>query len=226
MVEHLIIDYSGPFALDIKVARSLIGRCPNIWNIALWSHNITNILDAISTVKNLRRLSANFFDVTKEQMAEPVFAALTHLELLQPCSDWPFEALRSLRYLTHLSYFVTVDLSFESKIPVIVSSCKPLDAVIVCIPERQRPSNASSFECLSVYPQLVFFDYSMNHANDWIKGARGGCDIWCHADHFVFARKQKYFISDDYQKRAISKDFDWMEHLTEDGKRWYLSLHA
>ncbi|KAF9044373.1 hypothetical protein BJ165DRAFT_1480810 [Panaeolus papilionaceus] len=217
--EHLILDTAQH---TIEEASVLIEICPNLQNLAVWgSFKIWEFLDSISRLKHLRRLSGTFHTLTREQLVTPAFTSLTHLELLFPRGDWPFDALASFTHLTHFTLYGEGKLSWD-QMPLIVSYCQSLRALIVCTPHRELPR-----ECLQVLneePRLVVFDVSMNNADDWIRGANGGADIWWHADNFVFARKENYFVSNDYRRATISSDFNWLDHLTEGGKRWYLSL--
>ncbi|PPR01316.1 hypothetical protein CVT24_006349 [Panaeolus cyanescens] len=217
--EHLIIDTAQHTTAEAAV---LIEICPNIQNLAVWgSHKISELFDTISGLRHLRRLSGTFHTLTREQLMAPMFSSLTHFELLFPRRDWPFDALRSFTQLTHFIIYGEGKLSWD-QMPFIISFCNSLQALIICTSHRDLPEE--SLHVLDAEPRLVVFEYSMSNADDWIRGAHGQVDIWWYADKFVFARKKHYFRSNEYRKSTISSDFNWLEHLTEEGKRWYLSL--
>ncbi|KAF9044371.1 hypothetical protein BJ165DRAFT_195213 [Panaeolus papilionaceus] len=223
MAEHLIVDVTE----STDAVNALISKCPNIWDLAcLGTYDLFDILESVSKLKKLRRFSGDLRRINEEQLSTSPFAFLTHLELLFPRNDWPFEALHSLKHLTHLLIFGDGHL-LVNRIPKLFSSCDFLVVLAVCTGfsfSHDRIVDDEIVKILDAETRLVFFYYSMSTAEDWILAAYGGKDVWWHAENFVFARQHHYFVSNDYQKFPIDETFDWLEHLMAEGKRWYLSL--
>ncbi|KAF9050564.1 hypothetical protein BJ165DRAFT_1592499 [Panaeolus papilionaceus] len=225
---HEICSHVKSLAIDntchtIVQSGALIEQCHNLENLACWGENSIDLLSSsIQKLPNMRRLSGIFRDFTRDGQIAPVFSTVTHLEILYIIADWPPNILTSFPQLTHLVLNLNVYLNKypASNLIALQSSCPQLRVFVVPFIQDLPP------DYLELYAndQRVLFTRYGILAKDWLSSARGDRDIWWLAETVVIARKSNYFKSNEWQKTPLSIHFALVDHLTEEGKTWYLSL--
>ncbi|KAF9050433.1 hypothetical protein BJ165DRAFT_1001789 [Panaeolus papilionaceus] len=143
---------------------------------------------------------------------------LTHLDLMDCPSSWPFEVLSSYSKLTHFTAYRPRGWKGHT-IHRILNCCPTLQVFILYLVESDDDSFGNPEDL-----RVVLVDEAQLSSDDWLEGAKGRSNSWTFAERVVHARKNKYFIEGTDFWNVVSQPFDWDAHLTPDGKKWYSSL--
>jgi len=137
------------------------------------------VYPALQSLSRLRRLSAGFRGLTRDQILSPIFLNLTHLDLLGHV-NW--ELVPEFKNLTHLSI---AERPHEVE--------RVLDAIC-------DPAGCSSLRVIVMFesPVVNFYDIRLvvlrgyyDHLTDWMNGANGKMDSWSFAERIVIARESE-----------------------------------
>ncbi|KAF9050188.1 hypothetical protein BJ165DRAFT_991443 [Panaeolus papilionaceus] len=223
--------------------KDLLQHCPNIENLAMWCNSgaLPALHTIISSFQHLKRFSANFEKMTREQMLDPVFHRLTHLEIF---GDICWDILLELKNLTHLSVDVTINsrqaakaMGVKSVLGLLCQSEENLLQVVKII----------AYDTIKLVEdfRIVFLDSGLQYTSelqrDWIRGVNGELDSWEIANRVVYARKRTPFTLGldssnqpnqsldhymDYVPREVFRPdtFEYKRSLNEEGQNWWQSL--
>ncbi|TFK61049.1 hypothetical protein BDN72DRAFT_849987 [Pluteus cervinus] len=180
--------------MSSRTALDILRKCPNLTNVALWTHISPEALTILSHTP-LRRLSTNFRRLTGGNW-DPIKIAslrnLTHVEFTDHCGSWDsIEWLTELPNLTHLA--------FDSDVPLAVmeSVLTNLVGLMVLVSLTFHVGEGETMECKErarngfrnrkvVY--LSQSSYMHRLVVDWVGTARGGLDIWVVAENIIRKR--------------------------------------
>ncbi|PPQ79233.1 hypothetical protein CVT26_000676 [Gymnopilus dilepis] len=219
---HLLID--GGY--DGQKTMNPICRCENVTD--LWIFHLlyatSAFLPALERLKNLKRLCGNldrFQEVDFEKWQ--VFERLEYIGACDfLCHDWKsrWTCIASMPNLTHLMINSSSSPS-TGLVRTLLLNCPTLKVILV---ERSGPGCSDWLRLERVEDaRLVLVETSVHCQKDWANGAEGKLDIWAFADLVSFARSRKLFI--DNTQRWIHRPLSWIEHLNDDGKEWFSTLH-
>ncbi|KAF9050563.1 hypothetical protein BJ165DRAFT_1458741 [Panaeolus papilionaceus] len=224
-VHHLIL---GDIQETDEDAHTLLVHCPNLESLACWySLSIKNLLHSLANITSLRKISGKIQDITEGDLRNPIFLNLTHVELVSPTEETLSLLPAYIQHsrVTHLRFY-ELQVWNVDKIQMILDVSSNLKALILCEPNHMRDPDVNP-EALGLSDQrLVIIDLDLCNVDDWIRGARGFYDSWIYADQIIMARKKKYFKKGEFQNTSFSSSFNWLEHLTDEGKEWYLKEWA
>jgi len=176
----------------------LMSMCEGVVNFACWAGTDTGesaILPALSSFRRLQRLTMNFemvFD-GPPNFSLPLFAEITHLEVLDLPSWWDqWTGFELLSNLTHLAFY-SWD-AYEETTDVlrhILLNCKSLQFLVFVYVEFHFPSDSQRLDDELDDPRVVFIPVNFPITKDWEDGARGGTQgVWVRAEKKV-AEKQR-----------------------------------
>ncbi|KAF9038047.1 hypothetical protein BJ165DRAFT_1531940 [Panaeolus papilionaceus] len=200
---------------------------PNVRNLAVWYNQpLRRIIPALKRLQNLQILSGDFDHISREELLQPPFINLTHMEMLEPCRDFPFDVLRSFNHLTHLSIYCFVPHNYDS--PVLADAIDSCSQLVVCClySSSGLPMNPEICGLVQDRDRIVILDSSMSNTDDWISGAYGFLDCWQYAEHVVIARKNNYFKAEVPYNQWFNLAFNWRQNLTEKGMEWYATVKS
>lgn len=190
--------------LLIKSGRDhFIKHCQNLHNVAVWCSTSPNILDDLGALR-LERLSIDIIvlfqstSVTafqrRVEASPPLFADLTHLEMITFCENWDgWTAIALLPKLTHLA----VENGVAPEEPVTrdaLDHCRWLRVLVFVSGSGDAPRHINVQQrdgCgRGADLRVVHIEYNNNgrYEEDWEAGARGRLDMWSLADEIVKAR--------------------------------------
>ncbi|KAJ7184693.1 hypothetical protein C8R46DRAFT_1208871 [Mycena filopes] len=188
-VRHLLLDNPSPFMMED--AQKLIRLCPNIVNLAIVGPYAHPALLSVLSGLRLRHLAIcpTLFSANAVDFHHPIFASVTHLDLVDFDASGVDADLRLLPALTHLC----VNADFADFAPdvmrALLADCTLLKVLVNLWPASltdlaQECAKAITFKDA----RLVIAAYT-NYWHDWEAGARGRGDFWDAAEAFV-ARKR------------------------------------
>ncbi|KAF9050409.1 hypothetical protein BJ165DRAFT_1001117 [Panaeolus papilionaceus] len=180
----------------------LLQHCPNVENLACWSYfsspekTLGPILEKASRIRRLSLslpvayhniLRPNKPSIPQELWSCQAFRGLTHLELTNCPTDWPFEVLDGYAALTHFSVYSPQGVWTVSTINRVLTSSSSLRVfmAIVDISDGAWQDIVKNNGDLRV----VLSDADIATYGDWLEGAKGRFDIWSLAEWIVTARK-------------------------------------
>ncbi|KAF9057062.1 hypothetical protein BJ165DRAFT_1418216 [Panaeolus papilionaceus] len=208
------------FGVSTKKTLELLDMCPAVEDFAYWSiMDLHGLWPTVSKLPNLRRLTGYMAKLTISQLSEGAFAPrFTHLELLRPetavkLGPGVFSGLPSLTYLALWGEYKDYDGLTKA-----LRSCHSLRVIIYY--SHLRRSKAELQKLYAAELRMAVIYYMSRDKEDWLKGARGGYDMWHFAEDIVFARQAKYFETDEYLKCAFSEGFP-VNDLTKEGLAWF-----
>ncbi|KAJ7689287.1 hypothetical protein B0H17DRAFT_1135097 [Mycena rosella] len=173
--------------LDEEGMREVLSACSGVHSLALFDVG-PSALPSLGLMQP-RRLYAwltNLFGGIKlVDLSHPMFARLTHLDLLdEAIADFPWPDFAALPALTHLSLF---QLSSTGVIERVLATCPRLAVLIdmqlsLPVPADRLSVDDPRFVCVAVT--------YLNYKSDWVIGTQGGLDFWARADAFVAKKKR------------------------------------
>ena len=224
-------------------------HCPNLQDLAIWTNSSKFLLPSLEKL-SLKRLLANFRDLTHDDYLRSTFSNITHLEVIafhgRTWKDW--EVLSKLPHLSHLIIGCCVDVDVFPKLLLYA----PRLRILIFTPGR--PSSGD--RRIHQHPftinedRLVLLirvpDYDL--IRDWSKDGESGLDYWMFCELVSVARKRRFnftrfhclvFISVTYKyffitvgkffldnsQQWFERNFEWDKNLTDEGKKWYSELN-
>lgn len=180
---------------------SILERCPNVSNFALWINQRTASAVLASLIAILENITirqfcfdpANFFNEYDSDfiipMNQPLFLNLTHLEIRVIDSEcpWDFECpwsqwqeLALLPHLTHLAFTKIMTLDF---ILGAFRNCAKLNLVVMFYWGVQYLKEAMTYAQLKHSYQIVFLQETVDSLRHWEKGDNGKENFWVRAQN-------------------------------------------
>ncbi|KAJ6600253.1 hypothetical protein DFH09DRAFT_1127898 [Mycena vulgaris] len=201
-VHHLFVSY-GIVALLHKELETLLSICTGVHNLVLINddtHPRPWLAPRLSAML-LQRLCinlANLFAPAPIDFSHPLFAQITHLDLLDDAHGaWvDYAGLAGLPRLTHLSF----DLSLATRthtmlatsiVQGVVVHCPALCVLVLLWSAALReaiqhdPEAVGEIVALAQDGRVVMTLLPLTYAQDWQSGARGGEDYWTRAEGLV-----------------------------------------
>ena len=224
-------------------------HCPNLQDLALWTKPSKVLLPTLEKL-SLKRLSANFRNLTHDDYLGSIFSNITHFEVIafhgRTWKEW--EVLSKLPHLSHLIIGCHVDVDVFPNLLLYA----PRLRILIFMPERlnlgdirihQHPFTTNEDRLVFLF-RPPFYDL----LQDWSKGGESGLDCWMFCELVSVARKRRFkftrfhyfvFISVTYKyffvivgnffldnsQRWFDRDFDWDKNLTDEGRKWYSELN-
>ncbi|KAF9038048.1 hypothetical protein BJ165DRAFT_1500456 [Panaeolus papilionaceus] len=227
-VHHLIM---GQIHETDEDAHRLLVHCPNLKSLACWySLSVKNWLQSLANTTSLRMISGKIQEITEDDLRNPIFLNLTHVELVSTTEETLSLLPAYIQHsrVTHLRFY-DLQVWNMDKIQMILDVGSNLEALILCEPyDASDPESEALRICPPILrtmhqkdQRLVIIESNLCNADDWIKGARGFYDSWIYADQIITARKKKYFKKGEFQNNPFISGFNWLEHLIDEGKEWY-----
>ncbi|KAJ7737351.1 hypothetical protein B0H16DRAFT_1891686 [Mycena metata] len=177
-VHHLLFTQT-----DSRPLHEVLAKCTAVQNLVLLHFpRDSGFLPLISGMP-LRRLTTTLSDLffpAPIDFAHPLFAHLTHLELVDNFrqSDWDgWKGLALIPNLTHLAFL------FEIPAPIINGALADCPALQILIILESWPTEVSVQD-----PRFLIMK-APPLFEDWNIGARGGDDLWVRAEKFIARRK-------------------------------------
>lgn len=193
-IKHFL--YGSSPLQDYESMAKLIRHCPNIENMSIWcdSDALATLYPAISSLQQLKRLSARFGGLNRNQILSPFMLRLTHLEIVGNLS---WDIVIELKNITHLSTSVIVynphGLMSDPLVHVeqlLARVCAPDGCLNLQVIKIYTGSALDFDDIRLVLLPLGLFSYEAS-VWDWLSGANGKLDSWEFADRIVHARQSK-----------------------------------
>ncbi|KDR67806.1 hypothetical protein GALMADRAFT_1062899 [Galerina marginata CBS 339.88] len=152
-----------------------LNECPNLINLALWSHHPTKqLLNSIEKM-SLQRLSTNLSSLDEQDFKGPAFSCITHLDITGLKGDWArYKVLTHVPQLTHIAINEVVDMQ---AIHHLLQYCPKLQILLVVT--YDIPSWNLDLEDIHLYdPRLVLMEVQRFTLAEWTNGTNGKEDLW------------------------------------------------
>ena len=190
--QRLIIHHSYRKELE-----KMLFHCPNLQDLAFWVQPIKFLLPTLEKL-SLKRISADFADLTHDDYLGTAFSNITHLDVIKfhgrTWKEW--EVLSKLPHLSHLLIGSLVDygvflnlLRHVSQLRILIFMPEP-DSLAAWMQDHNKNQhnllgNDDRFILLHspVFPGLI---------EDWVKGGESGLDNWTFCELVLIARKRKF----------------------------------
>ncbi|KAF9050128.1 hypothetical protein BJ165DRAFT_1456642 [Panaeolus papilionaceus] len=192
---------------------ALIEKCPKIEDLTIWHANaLWQVHDAVMKLTRLRRLSANFTGLHREQILSPVYLAVTHLDLLGGMEP---SLITHFQNLSHLcinkpsdNWMELLDKATDKK-----SGCPSLRVIIsMCDADEYEEYDDPRYVCL---------EEGMEYEVNWLEGADGTIDFWEFAERIVIAKQKGYLVNLPEGEPIDEGTFYIEEQLSEEGQVWW-----
>ncbi|PPQ98723.1 hypothetical protein CVT24_003431 [Panaeolus cyanescens] len=221
---HLAYTIDGAPAIaqnrDHTRLQLLIECCPNLVDLAIWhtSDTLSKVHETVSKLTKLRRLSASFEGMPKEQILCPTYLGLTHLEVVGGIDA---QIITHFQNLTHLAISVSSDLDWRSVLDRATDKDTGCPSLRIIITVNEDPLDLIDAAALQYDDQryVSLLDASYFEV-DWLDGAYRGMDAWRFAECIVFARSMKYLKTPSKQAFSISP-YKLHEELNSAGQEWW-----
>ncbi|KAJ7142963.1 hypothetical protein C8R44DRAFT_761485 [Mycena epipterygia] len=182
-VHHLCVGNMD--VVSHKALEAILSTCSGVYDLLISIYDPPpNTLALIATMP-LQRLCADLhflFATDTIDFAHPVFANITHLDLLDPdMGDWGGLAL--LPSLTHLAFN---DDAPTDVLRTVLADCAALRVLTLLCDTRATELSALASDVRLV---VVLCTSSQWFREDWQRGARGGRDYWRTAEEFIERRR-------------------------------------
>ncbi|KAF9043225.1 hypothetical protein BJ165DRAFT_1483511 [Panaeolus papilionaceus] len=206
---------------DPKWASKILEHCPNVENIVNWHIGVSlgdpSLHSSMQNISKLRRISALMQNVPLEFLISPVYANITHLDIMG-WMDW--DLLVNFHNLSHLCLTEPPSdiTALVKRLTDEESGCRYLRVIVMLY--------YTWYECLDErFVKLRLSESYEAHEADWIRGVNGGMDFWEFADRIVSARKAGY-LNNASTKVVYNPppDFNLETELNEQGQLWWSKL--
>ncbi|KAJ7108397.1 hypothetical protein C8R43DRAFT_1162507 [Mycena crocata] len=207
-VRHVLL-YSSMDTLDPDAIVTFLECCPGIVDLSLVSSiGGSRIRDALGAMR-IQRLSIDMLDLFSDEdgdayepnidLTHPLFRAVTHLDLFDDISVDGDEWLQQLSTLPALSCLHVNGGAHPAVLRDILADCPSLAVLLVAF-HQSEASIARMFilEADFTDARMVVGLYYLDYSTEWELGARGGDDLWVHAERFVARKKQGEIKAHEY----------------------------
>ncbi|KAJ7603287.1 hypothetical protein DFH06DRAFT_1488155 [Mycena polygramma] len=235
IVRHVLV-YSSTHSLSRDDFASFLQSCPGITTLAILGNVLGPYLLPILGAMQIQRLSLDVGQLFRDEasgeeepinLEHPLFSTVTHLDVFddfetfvddpEVASEW-VQSLCALPALTHLAFSTPAMEVLRSAL----DSCPGLRVLLVAFPATEIDDAKGYMEYVApdvTDMRFVVATYA-DYYDDWETGARGGHDIWAHAEEFI-ARKRRGEVeegpaSDKQHKRARVTGCFSFEFMTQE----------
>ncbi|KAF8965533.1 hypothetical protein BDZ97DRAFT_1811166 [Flammula alnicola] len=189
------LTYYGPFVKHIILGGDMkaekismfFSSCPNLIDVALWSHCRTKAFLGFFDDMKLERLSTNISTLDPEDFQTSALSNITHLDITKFGSGWPrWKDLTVLPRLTHLAINEVVDVDIIRRL---LHHCKQLQ--ILLLVEVGTAWNMGDIFISD--PRLVMMKLCRYVVEDWRDSALGKENMWSWAEEISLAKQRGLF---------------------------------
>lgn len=191
------LDHYGTYVRHLLLGRDTtsqdlfhyLSACPNLINLAIWTHEAGPDHLPFMTKMPLQRLSANvekIFGSVQEfsdacRGGHPALVRLTHLDIINAHGTWEdWAGLAHLRDLMHLSVYAFI--SDDRFLDGVLEHCTQVH-VMKLSEDGARPTPEVEVHRRGEYQFAV--GKVLNYVEDWRAGARGEREVWDYAEQVL-----------------------------------------
>ncbi|KAF9043224.1 hypothetical protein BJ165DRAFT_1405588 [Panaeolus papilionaceus] len=204
-------------------ASKVLEHCLNVQDIVNWhgAVKLGGLHPSMQHVSKLRRISAFIGQIPLPFILSPVYASITHLDVmdLELGMDWDL-----LPKFPNLSHLAITDVPYDPTALVQhltrkEMGCKSLRVLILLYYDTAYESPDERVVKIDICQSYE------EHEKDWLMGFNGEMDFWEFSERIVVARQARY-LNDPSTGLVYAPPpvFDFETELNEQGKLWWSNL--